>query len=41
MYHNIVKTEGFEPKNAKNAGDFDSTGKSLPVLNFSKLREAA
>lgn len=26
IYHNIVKTEGFEPKNAKNAGDFDSVG---------------
>ena len=21
IYHNIVKTEGFEPKNAKNVGD--------------------
>lgn len=26
IYHNIVKTEGFEPKNAKNIGDFDSVG---------------
>lgn len=26
IYHNIVKTEGFEPKNAKNVGDFDSVG---------------
>lgn len=24
MYHNILKAEGFEPKNAKNIGDFDS-----------------
>lgn len=26
IYHSIVKTEGFEPKNAKNIGDFDSVG---------------
>ena len=26
IYHNIVKTEGFEPKNSKNIGDFDSVG---------------
>lgn len=32
MYHNIVKTEGFEPKNAKNAGDFDSTGELFAWL---------
>lgn len=26
MYHNIIKTEGFEPKNAKSSSDFDSVG---------------
>lgn len=26
IYHNIIKAEGFEPKNAKNIGDFDSIG---------------
>lgn len=26
IYHNIVKTEGFEPKNSKNIGDFNSIG---------------
>ena len=28
MYHNIIKAEGFEPKNSKNLGDFDSVGKN-------------
>lgn len=36
IYHNIVKTEGFEPKNAKNISDFDSVGKhNLLTINFS------
>ena len=26
MYHNIMKAEGFEAKNAKNISDFDSVG---------------
>ena len=26
MYHNIIKAEGFEPKNSRNLGDFDSVG---------------
>ena len=26
IYHNIMKAEGFEAKNAKNIGDFDSVG---------------
>ena len=32
IYHNIVKTEGFEPKNAKNIGDFDSVGELFTWL---------
>lgn len=32
IYHNIVKTEGFEPKNAKTTGDFDSVGELVAWL---------
>lgn len=32
IYHNIVKTEGFEPKNAKSIGDFDSVGKNKLLI---------
>lgn len=34
IYHNIIKTEGFEPKNSKNAGDFDSVGRFVLTLNL-------
>lgn len=34
MYHNIIKAEGFEPKNSKSIGDFDSVGRlNLLTLN--------
>lgn len=33
MYHNIIKTEGFEPKNSKNANDFDSVGELYTWLS--------
>lgn len=32
IYHNIVKTEGFEPKNARNIGDIDSAGELVAWL---------
>ena len=32
MYHNIIKAEGFEPKNAKSLSDFDSTGELFAWL---------
>lgn len=32
MYHNIIKAEGFEPKNSKNLGDFDSVGELFTWL---------
>lgn len=32
IYHNIVKTEGFEPKNSKSVGDFESVGEVYQYL---------
>ena len=32
MYHNIIKAEGFEPKNSKSTGDFDSVGELFTYL---------
>ena len=32
MYHNIIKAEGFEPKNSRNLGDFDSVGEIFTWL---------
>ena len=34
MYHNIIKAEGFEPKNAKNVSDFDSVGERFAHNTF-------
>lgn len=32
MYHNIIKAEGFEPKNSKSLGSFDSVGEMFSWL---------
>lgn len=32
MYHNIIKAEGFEPKNSKNIGEFESVGEIFSWL---------